>query len=429
MKQLDEALLPEDSSSGLKTFAICGPGGIGKTQVSVEYFHSKKEDFEAIFWIPAGSTEKLANTFSKISVSLGLEKKLDAGNPVVSRELVKNWLEEPFEGTGSQGKRVKWMLIFDGADDPDILHDYWPQAQDGSILVTSRDPLMKTSVFSVNGGIELTSIDFEDAALLLRKLMNLESDNSTVDETLLNIVKKLYCFPLAIVQMVGVMWRRSLKPVDFLDIYNHETARAELHSLRVGNQHNYPLTLSSTWALEGLSEGAGCLLSVISLLDADRIQEAIFTTNPARGNLRALPISKPSYSKELTELVKSSLVHRNKDEDEISVHAIVQDVVRGKLMSSPQPFTSAFMGNVNLLTTVWPYVSTPQLGYPAYDRMDRWDQCEKILPHIIRLKILFSIQTEKQKRECITSNFLWLLAEAAWLVIGINAQVYITDSY
>jgi hypothetical protein len=242
-----------------------------------------------------------------------------------------------------------------------------------------------------------------------------------VDETLLNIVKKLYCFPLAIVQMAGVMWRRSLKPVDFLEIYNHETERAELHSLRVGNQHNYPLTLSSTWALEGLSEGAGCLLSVISLLDADRIQEAIFTTNPARGNLLGLPISKPSYSKELTELVKSSLVRRNKDEDEISVHAIVQDVVRGKLMSNPHQLTSAFLGTVNLLTTVWPYVSTPQLGYPAYDRMDRWDQCEKILPHIIRLKIFFSLQTEEQKRECITSTFLWLLAEAAWLVVGINA--------
>jgi hypothetical protein len=115
---------------------------------------------------------------------------VDANDPVVSRELVKNWLEEPFEGTGSQGKRIKWMLIFDGADDPDILHDYWPQAQDGSILVTSRDPLMKTSVFPVNGGIELTGIYSEDAALLLRKLIDPESNSSIVDETLLNVVKK-----------------------------------------------------------------------------------------------------------------------------------------------------------------------------------------------------------------------------------------------
>jgi hypothetical protein len=144
-----------------------------------------------------------------------LEKKVDANDPVVSREFVKNWLEEPFEGTGSQGKRIKWMLIFDGADDPDILHDYWPQAQDGSILVTSRDPLMKTSVFPVNGGIELTGIYSEDAALLLRKLIDPESNSSIVDETLLNIVKKLDCFSLAIVQMAGVIWRRSLKPMDF----------------------------------------------------------------------------------------------------------------------------------------------------------------------------------------------------------------------
>ena len=416
LDMLDDALLPKCSSPSLRSFALCGPGGIGKTQIAAHYYHTRKGRFDAVFWISGDSTDKLAIGFAKISVRLGLEKKADICDAVVSRELVKSWLEEPFEGAASLRKRIKWLLIIDGLNEPDFLHDYWPQASDGSILVTSRDPLLKTPLFSINTGIDLDALSPEEATSLLKDLLGLKTTQPLMEGTLLEIVQKLNRFPLAIVQMAGIILRRSLKPSHFLDIYNDEAERANLHSIRVGSQHNYSLTLSSTWAFETLSPGAACLLSIMSLLDGERIQEGIFTTSPERGHLSDLPISISSYSKELTQLLKTSLVFRNQDEEELTIHSIVQDVVRGKLMAKPDSFITSFIGAVNLLTTVWPYVSTPQFGYPAYDRVDRWEQCERILPHIFRLKQPFQLRTETEKVKCISSKLLWLLAEAAWCV-------------
>ena len=423
---IDKALLPNDSSRGLRSFALCGPGGIGKTQVAAQFYHLRKDQFDAAFWISGETTEKLATGFTKISTKLGLEKKADASDAVVSRELVKSWLEEPFEGAASQGKRIKWLLIIDSVDEPDILHDFWPQSLEGSILITSRDPLMKTSLFSVNTGADLGNLEPEEATDLLKDLIGIDPDNTTIESTLLEIAQRLNCFPLAIIQMAGVILRRSLKPGQFLDIYKDETERAELHGLRVGSQHSYSLTLSSTWALESLGPGAACLLSLISLLDGERVQESIFTTCPERGCLKDLPITVTSYSKDLTQLTKTSVVRRNQDVDELTIHSIVQDVVRSKLIAEPDAFLTAFAGAVSLLTTVWPYVSTPQLGYPAYDRVDRWEQCDKILPHILCLKQHFELRSETEKARCFSSNLLWLMAEAAWFVTNLQVKSLLT---
>lgn len=66
---------------------------------------------------------------------------------------------------------VAWLLVFDNADDLSVVVDYLPVSDNGSIFVTSRDPLAKTqSRFRVTEGIDLYPLPIEEAATLLREL-------------------------------------------------------------------------------------------------------------------------------------------------------------------------------------------------------------------------------------------------------------------
>jgi hypothetical protein len=424
LELIDKALLPNSfprpttstDQNGLKVFTLHGLGGVGKTQIAVEYMLSRKEHYDAVFWLQADEVEKLESGFSQIALQLGLEIKERSDDPLVIKNLVKAWLAEPLQPNSlfETNKLAKWLLIFDGADNPDQLHDFWPQDGRGSVLITSRDPFARTNFHFGEIGIELGRLPVDDAASLLRKLIQREELDSVSEQLSVDIAHKLDCFPLAILQMAGVIRRRNLSLTEFLDIYNQEVERAELHQLKVGGtQQGYALTLETVWAFEELGPGAFSLLSVISLLDTDCIQEEILTSEISEDILDGFPQSKAAYLRDLAGLTQSSLVHRDPDQNELSVQKVVQDVVRSQLRQSEERFGEIFETTAKLLCNVWPFISKDQLKYPAAGKVARWSQCDKILPHISRLRRTFMSLDEGEKQKSATSTVAWLFAEAA----------------
>lgn len=62
-----------------------------------------------------------------------------------------------------------WLLVFDNADSvdkDDLLKDFWPETDRGSVLITSRDKTL-TNQFN---GIELRALDKRSAVNLLMNL-------------------------------------------------------------------------------------------------------------------------------------------------------------------------------------------------------------------------------------------------------------------
>ncbi|OKO89960.1 hypothetical protein PENSUB_13554 [Penicillium subrubescens] len=56
---MDEKLLPQELShpadmTSIRSFAICGGSGIGKTDLAIEYAYSRRHQFGAVFWLHAG---------------------------------------------------------------------------------------------------------------------------------------------------------------------------------------------------------------------------------------------------------------------------------------------------------------------------------------------------------------------------------------
>ena len=216
--------------------------------------------------------------------------------------------------------------------------------------------------------------------------------------------------------MAGVMRRLGYAPARFLQVYQSEYQRRDLHALKVGTRHGYGLTLAAMWALKDMSAGATRLLAVISLLDSGSISEEILTTAPERTKLEDYPSL--DFEHKLSELTSSSIVLRKEHSTvhghtEITIHSLTQDVVRSQLLESESQSIPVFNATIGLLTGVWPYVTQPQFGYHAYNRIARWEQCEKILPHIKRMREMYEILSKSARACCATLDFLDLLSEVA----------------
>ncbi|KAL8831645.1 MAG: hypothetical protein Q9170_005199 [Blastenia crenularia] len=168
--KLDEILLPSVGTvrtiSNLRSNTLYSLGGLGKTQIAIEFTFSRRIHLDAILQVRADEIAKMAGSFNRIARALGIVDALDAGDRNVSRNAVLGWLSNPLksftiEGGDSQRMettKADWLMIFDNADNLELLHDYWPVGSHGSIVVTSRDPLAKTDLTS-NNGSELSPLD------------------------------------------------------------------------------------------------------------------------------------------------------------------------------------------------------------------------------------------------------------------------------
>ena len=128
-------------------------GGIGKTQLAIEFARKFRRDYSAVFWIDGSSKEKLkqsiANLANRFTQHQLLERaKLYAQKP--HKELdgavedVLLWF--------SQLLNERWLLIYDNVDqelsagtsDSEAfnLKEYLPEADQGYILITSRNKFM-----------------------------------------------------------------------------------------------------------------------------------------------------------------------------------------------------------------------------------------------------------------------------------------------
>jgi hypothetical protein len=424
LQMLEDALLPNDatqkprSRGELKSFALCGLGGIGKTEIAIEYALTHKERYDAVFWVNADSESKLANSFNNIAIELGLSEDADAGNQVVSRDRVIEWLTRPSKRSRDARSEdthpsvedyAKWLLIFDNADSPDILVEYWPVGGTGSVLVTSRDPLTKSHIY-INDGCHLGNLENIDGATLLRTLTD---NNKTADVAASEILAhRLDGHPLALTQVAGIIRRRELTIQEFLDL--HQWVQTSAMKFRGGGAvDDYKKMLMNVWAFEDLEPATLNLLNLLAQMDPDGISEFIFEDYTGTSDLSEFPIDKVSLEASRTKLLKSSFIQRDKGNKEITIHRLVQDVARVRM--SPGALTTVSSALVALLMAAWPASDVP-FGHETA----KWKICSKILPHIQHLVRLHK-ETLFDKTGSLSDRlaFARLVLKAGWYLIQI----------
>ena len=93
LKEVRDALNPSKDQSGLQTAALYGMGGSGKTQIALRYAHLSRNCFDAILWISADNSIKMAQVFLDIAQRLGLISNGDEiQDSAAAMMSVKIWL-------------------------------------------------------------------------------------------------------------------------------------------------------------------------------------------------------------------------------------------------------------------------------------------------------------------------------------------------
>ena len=187
MAQLTEALLP--TSTNLlrrKVFILHGLGGIGKTQLSVEFSRASRKSYSAVFWIDGSSRERLRRGIADLTQRLP-QHQLSEG----SRKYTQNKTTDTDEVIEdvlkwmSQSSNDQWLLIFDNVDrefsvssrDAEAfdVREYFPKADHGSILITSR----LVSLSRLGQDMKLEPVDEVQGISILENCLG----SSTADES------------------------------------------------------------------------------------------------------------------------------------------------------------------------------------------------------------------------------------------------------
>lgn len=192
--------------------AISGLGGIGKTQIAVEYAYCYRQEYQAVFWARAEDTEELNSSYTIIATLLNLPEK-DAPEQSRVVQAVKTWLQT------HQG----WLLILDNADEPDVLPAFLPPAPGGHLLLTTR----AAALGRLAHRLEVETFSLELGALfLLRRAGIILADAELVqaskeDQTIaVQMVQELGGLPLALDQAGAYLETTGCGLAAYQQLYN-----------------------------------------------------------------------------------------------------------------------------------------------------------------------------------------------------------------
>src|SRR3954464_12263989 len=202
--------------------ALYGLGGVGKTQLALEYAHRFAADHQLVWWIDAEQPVLIAEQLAALAARL----ELSAG--ATASDMVQRLLAE-------LRRRDRWLLIFDNAERPGDVADYRPGGA-GHVLITSRYP----GWGALGGRIEVDVLARAETIAPLRARIPLMGE-----ELADQLAAELGDLPLAAAQAAGYLEQTDLPPEDYLRRFR--ARRATL--LARGDVVGYSGRLDTAWAL------------------------------------------------------------------------------------------------------------------------------------------------------------------------------------
>lgn len=268
--------------------------------------------------------------------------------------------------------------------------------------MTSRNPYSWTTC------LELNPFSVEEATEYLIRITERDPNPDQYDAAV-SIAKRLGGLPLAVAQMSSIITHQNLSFTDFLKSYEKRGDRTDLLQWDVALQpqlSNYEHNVASVWAFDSLGKSALSLLSILSMLAPDDIPELLFWPETSDEMDADLDELRQTYKSARNELLARSLVTRNKRTGRLFVHRLVQDVIRHK-MNAVQS-RKVFFICVSLLSSRWRFVP-----FTWRHSIDRWGTCEKLAPHVERLKQFYPELCTSPK-SFDSYEFAKLLLDTGW---------------
>ncbi|KAI1559240.1 NB-ARC domain containing protein [Pyrenophora tritici-repentis] len=318
-----------------KVVVVHGLGGIGKTQLAVEFARKHHHQFSAVFWLDGSSEASLKQSFISIAQRLPRGELTADGAALLSEAAVEadvavrecqRWLSMP--------SNRQWLLLIDNVDrdhydhnDPQAynVQTYFPHADHGSILITSRLATLQR----LGLGVKVGTVAAEQARAILENNAGRLVENANV------VLKLLHGLPLALTQAGSYMRETNASALTYVKHYNRTWERLMESEARFPLEEYGDRSVLTTWTMsyrqvQQHSEEAACLLKLWGFLDSGEVWYELI----AAGSDPAAEVDAPAWLLAVAEdelafgeamglLSRYSLVEGIEGTDSHSMHAVL----------------------------------------------------------------------------------------------------------
>ncbi|MFD4143260.1 FxSxx-COOH system tetratricopeptide repeat protein [Streptomyces sp. NPDC058572] len=363
---------------------LYGLGGVGKTQVALEYVHRFMADYDLVWWISAEQPDDVVAGLAELAVRLGAQGGDDmAAASQEAIDLLRRGVPSP-----------RWLLVFDNADDPEQLKQYFPAGGPGHVLVTSRNQTWSQYGDALPVDVFLREESIEHIQRRARGLSVEDADQ---------VATAVGDLPLAVEQAAAWIAETATPVAAYL-----EQLREQATSVLALNQPaGYPEPVAATWnvSIEQLQERSPAAVRLLQLC-------AFFAPEPISANLL--------YSKEMIDELKPydaslqeklvlgrvireigrfALAKVDQVSNSIQVHRLVQAVIRAQLGEQEQ--MDARHAVHRILAGARPDDDEP------IDNPETWPRFATIWPHLGPSEARYCKEPETRRLLIDRVRYLW----------------------
>jgi Tetratricopeptide repeat/NB-ARC domain len=365
------AVLPSaDRRSGeVTSHALQGMGGVGKTQLAVEYVYRYGSEYDLVWWIPADQPALVRSSLAALAPRLGLPPSAISGtNEAAQAVLDALGKGEPYD---------RWLLVFDNAIEPEDLKGLIPTGP-GHVLLTTRNYSWRGLV----GTLEIDVFRREESVEFLRRRV----PNAITESEAERLADALGDLPLALEQAAALKAETGMSVDEYLGLLR-ERSRELMDQNRPAE---YPSSMSAAWGLsvetlETKLPEAVELLRCLAFFGPDPVPRDILSrssglTRPLLSSVLADPIM---LTRTVGELSRFALAKVSSESRTIQVHRLVQALLREQLGPEDQ---ATLRHDVHALLAH---------GAPANPNDDtQWPRFGELMTHLEPARVADSVDTE-----------------------------------
>jgi len=383
LDSLAEALRTGSTTSVLPQ-TLQGLGGVGKTQLVIEFVYQHLDQYDLVWWIPAEQTATVLTSLAQLAERLNVPTSEDR------QETARTVLD------ALAGSDLAWLLVYDNADDPATLQHLLPSTG-GHVIVTTR--IQEWSKVGVSIEVDVFKRE-ESMELLANRSKDVQGNSRITAHEADELADRLGDLPLALEQAVAWYLATAMPIREYIDLLDSHTKEL----LDEGKPANYPLTVAAfvSLAVEKLraaAEATAQLFALFAYLGGEPIPLSLLrhgskaaVTEPLRSILGAsIPMNRTVRDLSRYGLAKVDPLQR------IQVHRLVQRVLRDTLNAEQRAET--LLNVQNLLAAANP-------GDP--DEHGDWERQRDMGPHIEPADMIHSQTYASRQAMLDHSRYLYL---------------------
>ncbi|MCX5287544.1 FxSxx-COOH system tetratricopeptide repeat protein [Streptomyces sp. NBC_00183] len=353
---LHQRLLREKATAVLP-HALHGMGGVGKSLLAVEYLYRRMTEYDVVWWISAERTAQISLSLVELAPRLNLQPGSDSSSTVAA-VLEALRIGVPY---------TNWLLVFDNAESPEAVRQFFPAGGPGNILITSRNPQWA----SIARPLEVDVFLREESKQLLR-VRGPEISDEDADR----LAEALGDLPLAIEQAAAWHAETGMLVDEYLRLLNEKRVDLLRGTAPLDNQH----PVIAAWnisldQLESKNPAAYQLLQVCSFYAPEPIARTLFARMP-RGSIAPeldAALEDPiRLGQVIREIGRYSLARFNHRNNSLQMHRLVQAALLFRMTEDDR---ADMQRGAHLLLAA----SDPN----DPDNAVRWERYGSLYPHVV----------------------------------------------